>query len=116
MTSAKTWKYEYIRDKTAADLFECIGAENDKIKESYEELFMTLEFDELGTECKMDGIEDLKRTQEWIDQGTSNNFQFRWCFMAKMLIVNHFSHGFKFDTKNSKVHNQINYKVPNYIR
>ena len=57
MTSSKTWKYEYIRDKTAPDLLVCIGADNEKVRGSYEELFMVLDFDENGTECKVDGIE-----------------------------------------------------------
>ena len=57
MTVGKTWKYEYIRDKTAADLLECIGANDEETKNSYEDLFMALEFDENGTECKMEGIE-----------------------------------------------------------
>ena len=57
MTSAKTWKYEYIRDKTAPGLLECIGANDEKTRNSYEEMFMALEFDENGTECKMEGIE-----------------------------------------------------------
>ena len=57
MTTGQTWKYEYIRDKKAADLLECIGANDEKTRNSYEELFMVLEFDEDGTECKMEGIE-----------------------------------------------------------
>ena len=40
---------------------------------------------------KNERLKELKRTPEWIEQGSSNNYQFRWCFMTRMIVINHFS-------------------------
>ena len=58
-TSAKTWKYDYIHDKSQPNLLQCIGLNENFIEGGFEELFLNLEFDEDGTECKMEGIEGM---------------------------------------------------------
>ena len=55
---------------------------------SYADLFTAGQFDEDGTECTMEGYEELKETEEWLDLGHSMNFEVRWAYIARIAVIN----------------------------
>ena len=65
-----------------------LGLEEDGKKITFEDIFLAIDFDIQGKECKMEGIESIRRTLPWIEQGHSNNFEMRWAWIARTIIVN----------------------------
>ena len=62
----KLWKYQYMVKKDQPKLKESLGLDP---KCTYEALFEHAEFDIDGEECDLEGYEELKQTDEWIEQG-----------------------------------------------
>ena len=62
----KLWTNRYMVSKDEPKLREVLGLKPDC---SYEELFSKLKLDYYGNECDLEGYEDLKKTDEWIDLG-----------------------------------------------
>ena len=62
----KLWTHSYMVKKDQPKLKQVLGLEADC---SYEELFSKLKVDIDGDECDLEGYEELKRTDEWIDLG-----------------------------------------------
>jgi len=59
-------KYEYMITKNQPKLKETLGLNPNC---SYEELFGVADFDVNGDECDLEGYEELKMTDEWLEQG-----------------------------------------------
>ena len=64
----KLWAHSYMVKKDQQKLREVLGLRPDC---SYEELFSKLKMDIDGDECDLEGYEELKKTDEWIDLGRS---------------------------------------------
>ena len=65
-----------------------LGLEDDGKKITFEDIFLAIDVDKTGKECKMEGIEAIRKSQTWLEQGHSNNFEIRWVWMARTIIVN----------------------------
>ena len=86
----KVWKHDYIFDKSKPSLVQLLGLEEDDKKITYEDILGAIEYDENGTECKVEGIEEVRRSIHWTNLGHSNNFEMRWCWLARFAIINIF--------------------------
>ena len=62
----KLWKYDYMVKKDQPKLKEALGLKPDC---TYEELFNAIDVDLEGNECDLEGYEELKMTDEWVEQG-----------------------------------------------
>ena len=62
----KLWKYNYMVQKDTPKLKEELGLTPEC---TYEELFNAIEVDVDGDECDLEGYDQLKMADEWIEQG-----------------------------------------------
>ena len=86
----QVWKHDYIYDRSKPNLMQLLGLEEDDKKITYEDIFDAINFDLEGKECKIDGIEDARKLPQWTELNHSNNFELRWCWVARIVIINIF--------------------------
>ena len=84
----KVWKHDYIFDKSKPTLVQLLGLEDDEREITYEDIFDAINYDAEGAECKLDGIEEARKSVHWMNLGHSNNFEMRWCWVARTAIIN----------------------------
>ena len=90
----QVWKYDYVYDKNKPNLTQLLGLEDDEKEVTYEDIFDAINYDMEGTECKVDGIDEARKSIHWINLGHSNNFEMRWCWVARVAIINIIKHDY----------------------